>query len=227
MRFGTVVAICVALGVATTTVVSWACAIRLSPDLMRGRPVATDDAESDGDFLPAVLQRLHERLPNIASDDIIILMDERIGGAERLVALGDPYWHATTGLVYVEFELSQAPVLVVQTRAGWPLPAVKSSQSLMRSATMTQRAVYDRQWMLPVRLRNDFEHRALPLKPLWPGFAINTLLYAAVAWLLLFAPFALRRAARRRRNLCERCGYPRGVSDICSECGAALCAARL
>ena len=39
--------------------------------------------------------------------------------------------------------------------------------------------------------------RTLPLRPIWPGFAVNTLFYAAVLWLLIPGPFALRRFIRR------------------------------
>ncbi len=61
--------------------------------------------------------------------------------------------------------------------------------------------------------------RALPLRPIWPGFAINTVFYAGVLWLLIPGPFAMRRFIRRRRGLCPACGYPAGESAVCSECG--------
>jgi hypothetical protein len=61
---------------------------------------------------------------------------------------------------------------------------------------------------------------AVPLAPLWPGFAINTLFYAAILWLLVAAPFALRRRWRIRRGLCPTCAYPIGSSDHCTECSA-------
>jgi hypothetical protein len=48
---------------------------------------------------------------------------------------------------------------------------------------------------------------ALPFRPIWPGFAINTVFYAAVLWMLFAAPFALRRWRRIRRGLCPKCGY--------------------
>ena len=55
----------------------------------------------------------------------------------------------------------------------------------------------------------------LPIGPLPFGFALNTLFYAALLWLLvLFAP---RHA---RRGLCPACAYPVGESAVCSECGA-------
>jgi len=59
----------------------------------------------------------------------------------------------------------------------------------------------------------------LPLRPLWPGFAINTLFYAGVLWVLFCGPFALRRMIRRRRGRCPACAYPIGQSPVCTECG--------
>jgi len=64
--------------------------------------------------------------------------------------------------------------------------------------------------------------RALPLRPIWPGFVANTLFYAAFLWLLIPGPFALRRFIRIKRGLCVACGYPKGESAVCSECGKAF-----
>ncbi len=61
--------------------------------------------------------------------------------------------------------------------------------------------------------------RVLPWRPLPPGFAINTLFYAALLWLLIPGPFALRRLLRVRRGLCPKCAYPMGESVVCTECG--------
>ena len=62
----------------------------------------------------------------------------------------------------------------------------------------------------------------LPLIPVWPGFVLNTLFYATLLWLLIPGPFVLRRFIRVRRGLCPACAYPRGESNVCSECGKAL-----
>ncbi len=64
--------------------------------------------------------------------------------------------------------------------------------------------------------------RALPLRPIWPGFAINTLFYAAILGLVIPGPFALRRYIRRKRGLCVACGYDLSHADhdACPECGA-------
>jgi hypothetical protein len=62
----------------------------------------------------------------------------------------------------------------------------------------------------------------LPARPLWPGLAADTLIWAALIWLALLAMTA-RRRLRRRRGRCVRCGYDlRGAAhDQCPECGAA------
>ena len=62
----------------------------------------------------------------------------------------------------------------------------------------------------------------VPLRPIGLLFAINTLFYAAVLWLLICGPFVVRRFIRVRRGLCPKCAYPMGQSDVCSECGKAL-----
>ena len=67
--------------------------------------------------------------------------------------------------------------------------------------------------------------RAIPLRPVWPGFAVNTLFYAALLWLLIPGPFVLwrfiRRLIRQRRGLCPGCGYDlrHGEHEACPECG--------
>jgi hypothetical protein len=67
---------------------------------------------------------------------------------------------------------------------------------------------------------------ALPLRPLWPGFAINTVFYAAILWMLFAVTGAMRGWRRAKRGLCVKCGYDlrgRGAnSTACPECGAAV-----
>ena len=60
---------------------------------------------------------------------------------------------------------------------------------------------------------------ALMNGPAWLGFAIHTLFYAAILWLLISGSFALRRAIRRKRGQCPVCAYPMGEGLVCSECG--------
>jgi hypothetical protein len=69
-----------------------------------------------------------------------------------------------------------------------------------------------------------FPSRVFPYAPLWPGFAINTIFYAAMLWLLWVAPGKIRRFIRVHRGRCPACGYiiAPGVGNKCSECGNPL-----
>lgn len=67
--------------------------------------------------------------------------------------------------------------------------------------------------------------RVLLLIPVWPGFLINSLLYAAVLWGGTVGArrgwVAARSRGRRRRGRCVGCGYAVGGLGVCPECGAA------
>ncbi|MEZ6241931.1 MAG: hypothetical protein R3B57_02710 [Phycisphaerales bacterium] len=59
----------------------------------------------------------------------------------------------------------------------------------------------------------------LPLRPIWPGFAIDAVFYAGVCWVMLAAPGVVVRWRRRRRGRCPACGYDLAGLDACPECG--------
>lgn len=64
--------------------------------------------------------------------------------------------------------------------------------------------------------------RVLPLRPLWPGFVLNTMFWASALWLLWMIPRWLRSLWWGIRHKCTRCGYPVGVSPVCTECGRTI-----
>jgi hypothetical protein len=63
---------------------------------------------------------------------------------------------------------------------------------------------------------------ALPLMPIWPGFALNTVFYGGVVFLLWSAPGFVRRRRRLRRGQCLACGYDLRATPgkPCPECGS-------
>lgn len=60
---------------------------------------------------------------------------------------------------------------------------------------------------------------ALPLFPLWPGFALNTLAFAAGLAVFWHAPAGVRRFRRMRSGRCLDCGYDTTGLHLCPECG--------
>ena len=105
---------------------------------------------------------------------------------------------------------------VVQVELGYPLPCFSGWGIGEPPLNFQWHGVmaYGRQLDKPSIL--------IPYLPLWPGFALNTLFYAALAWGAWQLPLALRRRRRRVRGQCVRCGYdlaglPKGSQ--CPECG--------
>jgi len=67
--------------------------------------------------------------------------------------------------------------------------------------------------------------RPMPIRPIWVGLIINTLLFAVLAWMTRSASRILRGHIRVLRHRCPSCGYPVGVSEVCTECGGEVGAA--
>ena len=101
------------------------------------------------------------------------------------------------------------------SRAGWPVLTFKALHWEDPDAGVDEGG-----WDWHITLDTGVEV-TLPLRPIWPGFATNTVFYAAVLSLLWSSPFVVRRLIRRKRGRCIKCGYDlRGdFSAGCPECG--------
>ncbi|MCI0631313.1 MAG: hypothetical protein L0Y44_11750 [Phycisphaerales bacterium] len=117
-------------------------------------------------------------------------------------------------------------------RAGWPLRCLQCQGSLEWDDRRFRRAVRkEMAWDSGVKAPSLFKHvktnryriteyrHPFPLGVVCPGFAINTIFYAAILWLLFAAPSFIRRRIRIKRGLCPACAYPVGESETCTECG--------
>ena len=116
-------------------------------------------------------------------------------------------------------------VVVLRIRTGLPMGSMEYSRWLVEPFVPQEvvQAALHAQGLPYVVGKDDY----LPLRLLWPGFAINTIFYAAILWLLTLGPFNVRRFIRRKRGRCIKCGYDlRGHSrtnsggEVCPECGA-------
>ena len=112
----------------------------------------------------------------------------------------------------------------VQSQGSWTLYIRESGWPMMsfRGALLSRNGAVETRGLFRVRAVDSVPHI-----PIWPGFAINTLFYAAILWALFAAPFGLRGLRKRRRikrGSCPNCAYDlRGrapTSDVCPECGA-------
>lgn len=96
---------------------------------------------------------------------------------------------------------------------GWPFRAFWCSLSGETAAGA-----------MPIPPTADYPYadRALPYLPIWPGLALDSVIWGAVAIAGVSASRLTRCALRRRRGLCPACAYPVGASPVCTECGAAV-----
>jgi hypothetical protein len=111
-------------------------------------------------------------------------------------------------------------------RAGWPLLALQTRDQYPPRHAWNPRFltpdIWINSWEQGLGITGNIRHGqiTLPLLPRWPGFAVNTLLYATVAWLLAATIATGRRSLRARRGRCRQCGYLLNGFAQCPECGA-------
>jgi hypothetical protein len=123
-------------------------------------------------------------------------------------------WFGNNLPVYGAFQMGGASMDILLVDSGFPIRiARRMDRNALFYLGTVERAPTGLEWFLRV-------------KPYWPGFAINTLFYAGILWLLFAAPVALRRRRRIKRGLCPACAYPVGESEVCTECGKAVISAR-
>jgi hypothetical protein len=113
---------------------------------------------------------------------------------------------------------------VVEDARGWPLRSfIAIYANIPRRVGDSHLNVIEGVPML--KLKNPRskgrEYTAMPLRPIWSGVLVNTLLYASVLWLLWGGPIRLRRARRAAKGHSLRCGYDLTGAEHagCPECG--------
>ncbi len=104
-------------------------------------------------------------------------------------------------------------------RCGWPM---RSMTGRYATGIGFSGAVDVPPWFAGLT-SSIFHSQMVCLSPIWTGFAVNTLVFAACAGTIVVVPGKLRRAIRRRRGRCVKCNYDRrGIPDApCPECGTA------
>lgn len=108
--------------------------------------------------------------------------------------------------------------LCVMTDAGWPLKCFQATLWMSKHRS----PVSDGWVQLPgwcVGRRSPTI--SLPIKPLWLGFGINSVVLGVGTGVLMAAPRWTRRRIRMAQGRCASCGYDlKGLSGgVCPECG--------
>jgi hypothetical protein len=85
------------------------------------------------------------------------------------------------------------------TQSGWPAPALalRIARPTAPDDSASLQGYRVPRWLTRSHLA---VHSRVPLIPIWPGFAVNTIFYGAMLWLLIRGPFILRRRLRMKRE---------------------------
>jgi hypothetical protein len=200
--------VCLILGAITTVAVAWGIVTKESIRSLRGRPL-----ESQYDLQPQQLACNGFAHPFF--DHILVWPDDSPrSGDLPPIRFRKPLQTLSCRNLKGHFGLASL--------YGWPCRALFHAQwgtigwtevdqagLLNLNANKEETDTASNRWLFPVL-------------PLWPGFAIDTLFFAAI-WFGVFFGFASgKRAIRRKRGRCLRCGYDlRGdLAAGCSECGS-------
>lgn len=145
-----------------------------------------------------------------------------MGGAEQRWREQRPRLETVWDLVTGPFEEPYSEWGVDEAR-GWPALSLWCGVDNVASLAQVQPPDLYGAVPLPLKSRTaaDTAFRALPLLPIWPGLAFNTLFYALLWWLALASVRLVKHNHRYRHGLCPVCRYDlrADYSQGCSECG--------
>ena len=128
-----------------------------------------------------------------------------------------PRWSALKGDTPDEDQAGIENIVIVEDARGWPALS-------MWSPVLTRGPRPHGGYQLKPNLSArdiSLVSRAIPLRPIWMGFSIDTGVYTLLWILVLLGAFAGKRLLRSRRGRCVDCGYDlRGCQKPgCPECG--------
>ncbi len=172
-------AVCVLLGAVTTVGAAWGCELAHTVPWPRWMPRIRVDQDVETASWPYAV-------------------------AEHWGTFAVMYkWPASFGRTETQFvsQTVYGSQRVVST--GWPLPALDAFETTGSGRVFEQRGLATPMWM---QRRFPGAWR-LGVVPLWPGFLLDTLIYAVPWWIVLITPRATMRWRRKRRGRCVACGY--------------------
>ncbi len=220
--------LCLALGLATTVVVAWGLALWLPHRHLSRRFNAIRPAEDDRfgmiwvrEFLrPGMVRREWWYDPRSGMADSTRLGDlqKEAKGTLKPNARESYRWGRLRRVVTDR----DRPVAGIEDARGWPVLALwcelAPPDASGRVGIHVEGGVAA-DWSGGTATLGEF--RALPMRPIWTGLAVDTAVWAGTWLVLLEGGWLARRLVRRGRGRCPECGYDlRGqLAAGCPECG--------
>ena len=231
--------ICSALGVITTVLLAWSCALGPDPSWPDERLRGYLHWDGDGHlWMVHLLQRrgsvelysssspIYRRRPGRLLERL--RAGTQVLGMPLLADEAIPYWsrfHRTLN----DAERAELRTVWHEHAYGWPMLSLgfrtendwqmRGTDGMLLNQPRPFRTVdaIVTKPSTPILRRSDY----LPIGIIWRGLLLDTGLYATIWLALLSVPRPLRRMIRRKRGRCIKCGYDlRGdFSAGCPECG--------
>ena len=180
--------LCLILGAITTVAVAWGLAW-----LDRDDWAFSEERELDRTSAGARVENWLETYGRIDSDECDWLTGRwRVGDGSDVIEIG--------------YLVPDSPMdsLTIQT-AGWPKRCMDGGTHWDFDYE-TEFAGEEVQWIARFPT-TAIVLDGLPLRPIWPGFVIDTVFYAAIWFGVFFGFTSGKRFLRAKRGRCPRCGY--------------------
>ena len=215
------IVMCVVLGVVTTVGVAWGLAVGVDAWVIDDHVILIggleqherDDGEWDwlrlrGLEVPGL--RVVERTHNIYPDRDRLPLRQGESPSDEFRRFPDAF--------HSEYQFASVHIV------GWPMKSMsywfgeKTHNRDERIVFNGLEVGFERR---PLFLPDLTYDRVLPLRPIFPGFIINTLFYAAIWFVLIFGWRAHLRQVRKWQGYCPVCKYDlqNTLTAGCPECG--------
>ena len=161
--------------------------------------------------IPIALRPAEITIKEVSADYIQVQCIQRAFGRTR-ETWGER--HTLPVVIDTGSPFGQRPAVGSWERTGWPMRALQCSTSAHELTYTTEHGevltagsegqIDGGLKLSPERFRVSTSPlpvstwRALPLRPIWPGFAVNTIICALLAWLFFAGRSQVRRRIRRK-----------------------------
>lgn len=224
-RQAVVVAICLALGAALSVIVGWGCKLHHYVGFYQSPSIRTGNyhyaEHGDGFHVMTwrgggiAIYRLRAVFTDVDASSMPAheraIFQQTLRGVYAGADERPPTWVRRP---------TDEPPIRTSTACGWPFPCLVGFVDEPTTGGRVRSWVWTpTDWRPAARGAMVANKLALPLRPLWPQFLVNTALYAGAMWVLAVIPLAMRSLIRRRTGQCPDCAYDMRGLERCPECG--------
>ena len=203
-----IIAICLLLGAVANVAVAWGCAVlELPRRLLHAWPNHEEGFTRNGPIFNDWMVYRNAAVGIVRVESHWLTAGSKFEGVEPVSKAEDilPAW-AGFARPTAGYPPNTVVFRSVEAR-GWPLVSLWSaseSTGFPGPAALIGNVVeITNGYLIPAEKTKPYTYvanlRVLPLRPIWAHFAVNTLFYAAILWLLIRGPFVLRRFVRVNR----------------------------